>query len=156
MLGLIHPNSVNTLNFHRACFTQLSKCQPKMFFLFSQAQSKPANVYIVQQLKYLATLSNSNSQISLKRQRNSHISQQTLLTFLTLKKSSGYLFENFFNSKDTGCRLLSTGIQMVSTFVNKLRNNTLNNKRWTCQQVQLQDLVWHTAFILFTFYFPFQ
>ena len=43
---------------------------------------------------------------------------------LTLKNNSGYLLENFFNSSDTGCKLLSIGMQMESTLVNKLRNST--------------------------------
>lgn len=44
--------------------------------------------------------------------------------FPTLKNNSGYLLENFFNSSDTGCKLLRIGMQIESTLVNKLRNST--------------------------------
>lgn len=50
--------------------------------------------------------------------------------FVTLKNSCGYLFENFFNSSETGCKLLSIGMQMESTFVNKLRNKIWKGKKW--------------------------
>ena len=48
---------------------------------------------------------------------------------LTLKNNSGYLMENFFNSRETGCRLLNIGMQMESTFVNKFRNRTWGDKK---------------------------